>query len=498
MSLRKLVIWVTFLGVFAMASRVAVDTDSWWHLATGQWIVEHGSVPKVDPFSHTQTGTSWQGPSVGWLMQTALYLVFQAAGFGGLNLMMAVMITAAFGFVYRSLSGGVFLRAFVTILAVATSGVYWAARPYLMTFLLTAVSLWIFEDFRWGRKDRLGWLPVIMLVWSNSHGGFAVGFILWGLYGLGEGVTWLAELQQGENPSVWKFTREWLQKGLKDKVGRMLLVGVGMLVFASFNFSGPGILLYPFQTVSIGALQDFIQEWQSPNFHDLQMQPFAWLLLLTLGALGISKERIALTDFLLVTVFGYMGLMAGRNVALFALAAPVVLTRHAGPVLQAVSLKMGFRPLALNEARIPKMQNALNWSLVGILAMALSVQMASTFPEAVNWKVISTQSPVDAVSYLHSERPNGKMFNSYNWGGYLIWALPEYPVFVDGRTDLYAGGTLDEWLGVVQAEPGWQSILADHGINVILVEPYWPVVRFLDAEGWQLIYADNAAVIYAR
>ena len=85
---------------------------------------------------------------------------------------------------------------------------------------------------------------------------------------------------------------------------------------------------YAYQTVSIGQLQDFIQEWASPDFHNLQFHPFIWLLLLTLAAMGLSRRRADWTDLALVGVFGYMGLLAVRNIALFALVAPPVLSRH--------------------------------------------------------------------------------------------------------------------------------------------------------------------------
>ncbi|MBW8011159.1 MAG: hypothetical protein FVQ83_07960 [Chloroflexi bacterium] len=498
MSTRRLVIGITFLAVFAMSARVAVDTDTWWHLRTGQLIVTERSIPGVDTFSHTRAGEAWQGPSVGWLMQVTLYLIFDTFGSGGLNLFQAIMVTLAFGFVYRSMSGDVFLRAFVIILAALASGVYWAARPYLMTFLLAALTLWIFEDYRWKRKDRLGWLPLVMVVWSNSHGGFAVGIMLWGIYALGEVVSWMGMARKEGKLLPTEFTRDWLDAGMRGRVGRMLLVGVLMLAGASFNFSGPSILLYPFQTVSIGALQEFIQEWQSPNFHDLQMQPFAWLLFLVLGALGISKKRLALTDFLLVAGFGYLGLLAGRNIALFALVAPAVLTRHAAPLANDLGCKVGLSNLSIDSPNVPRWQSVVNWGLLVILFLTVLIKVITVLPETVNRNAYADSVPVEAVEFLLAENPPGPILNSYNWGGYLIWAAPDYAVFLDGRTDLYGDKIISEWLQILRAEEGWQHLLNDWQIRLILVEPTWPLVDLLGGEGWENIYADDLAVIYAR
>src|SRR5690606_13624710 len=99
----------------------------------------------------------------------------RALGPGGLNLWTAGMVTLSFAFLWRTLSGGLFLRVFIFVLAATVSAVYWAARPYLVTFLFAAVFLWILEDMRWGRippgSRRLLWLPVLMVIWANSHGG---------------------------------------------------------------------------------------------------------------------------------------------------------------------------------------------------------------------------------------------------------------------------------------------------------------------------------------
>jgi hypothetical protein len=90
------------------------------------------------------------------------------------------------------------------------------------------------------------------------------------------------------------------------------------------------------------------------------------------------------------------------------------------------------------------------------------------------------------------------MFNSYNWGGYLMWTLRDYPVFVDGRTDLYSDEIINQWLQVVNAKNGWQTVLDKWDINLILIEPTWPIVKVLPNAGWKIFYQDNTAVLFGR
>lgn len=497
MNIKRLLFLITFMAVFAMAARVSIDSDTWWHLATGKLILESGSVPQTDPFSHTRAAAPWLYPSTSWLMQITLYSIYSHFGAGGLNLFTALMVTLAFLVVYHTLDSGPFLRAFVIIFAAAISGVYWAARPYLMTFLLTALGLKVLEDFRSGRKDRLWLMPLIMLVWVNSHGGWAYGLILWGLYGLAFGLEWLAQARQPGALLPTDFSRQWLAGGLRGAVGRMLLIGLLMLLAVCINPAGAHILQYPFQTVAIESLQDHIAEWQSPDFHQRNVQPFLWMLLLLFGILNLSQKKLQLTEYLLLIIFTSLSLIAARNIAMFALVIPIILSRQAAPLAEKLGQRFGYRGISDSPpARLP---NIVNWLLFGLLLLSVLLKAASVFPASMNDAYIHQNMPAGAVAYLKQHQPPGELLNSYNWGGYLIWHLPDYPVFVDGRTDLYGDQLLDEWFELVRAEGSWQSGLQKWKVNLVLLEPSTPLARELKHDpGWSLLYQDQVSLLYGR
>jgi hypothetical protein len=496
MSTKALVQWIVFLGIFAMAARISMDTDTWWHLRAGEWILEHHRVPQQDYFSYTRLGADWKYP--GWLVEVPMVAIYGAFGPGGLNVWTALMVTLAFVFIWKTLSGGPFLRAFVLVIAATVSSVYWAARPYLVTFVLSAVFLWILEDYYWRPSEaavkRLWWLPVFMALWVNSHGGFLVGFILVGVY-------WFAQM-------INKFLREgfaWLvPKGdvtLRSLAGsaewRLTWIGLLMLAAVCMNPAGANMLLYPFKTVSIQVLKDYIQEWQSPNFHLLSTQPFLWLLILVFGAVGISRRRIHLTDFLLIAGFSYLGMIAARNIALFALVAPSVITRHTAPITAGLTRLAGIR-FSFDQP-IEKKWGQINIALVCLLVLAVVAKVWLVFPRAVNQEAFRKFLPVRAVEYLKIEKPPGRLFNSYNWGAYLLWELPEYPVFVDGRTDLYNDEVIGEWLKVMRMEPGWEMILSRYSINLILVESNSTLGRQLATNAhWMAVFQDPTAIVYTR
>ncbi len=472
-----------------MAARISVDTDSWWHLRTGQWISENQSVPKVDSFSYTRSGESWLYPSAAWISQWTMHQLYQLAGPSALNIGLALVVTLTYAFMYFTLKGGPFLRAIILLLSAATASVFWSARPQMSTFLFFALFLYFLEAYRWKRKKHLYWLPLLMLFWTNSHPGFAAGYILLFIYFLDA----LLPLLFGDKAQGIK------EIGTKLKhldIPHYLLIAILLLIASSINPSGPRILLYPFETLSIGILRDFIQEWQSPNFHDPAVQPFLWSLLLILALFAFSKRKVVISDFLLITIFAYMALMAGRNIALFALAVAPAMSRHGRDILSRIAVKVNFR-LRLDKPPT-SIQRFLNLAILLLVISLVLIKSALVIDIDKNNDFFAEGLPLEAVQYLSNNHPQGNLFNSYNWGGYLIWALPQVPVFVDGRTDLYSDTLLSEWMSIVAAEDGWESKLDDWNVSLILLEDHWPLVSTLDSEQWELLIKTESSLLFEK
>jgi hypothetical protein len=331
-----------------------------------------------------------------------------------------------------------------------------------------------------------------MVLWANSHGGFAVGFLIWGVY-----FVWELGLV------VWRLAKNRVDSGDQlpniniQRVSRLGLIGLLMILAVMINPSGPVMLLYPIKTIGIGSLQDYIQEWQSPDFHSPSVQPFAWLIILTFGAVGISRRRLAFTDFALVCGFVYLGLVAGRNIALFALVAPMVLTRHLSPIFNVIGRRYGIKTISSQPAK--GFKSKLNMAIFIILVLAVIYKISFIYPLSANEEAFKEFLPVEAVEYIREAKPEGRLFNTYNWGGYLLWALPEYPVFVDGRTDLYSDEVIGEWLRVARVEDGWGVVVDEYRVNVILIESDSSLDKALFNHGdWVREYQDEFAVIYTR
>ena len=285
MSFRRLVPYLTFLAVLAMAIRPSIDTDTWWHLRAGESILDHRQILRQDVFSFTMPGAAWEYP--GWLAEIAMAAIRRAAGLAGLSAFTAVFVVLGLAFLWPLLEGPLLLRSFVLLLAAATSAIYWSARPQIITFALTGATLYLMDRAipRW---PAAAWvLPALLALWANLHGGFAIGLILIAATFLGE----VFEAFVGDPARGLHLGEAWQSR--RGRLARIAGLGVVCALAVGVNPFGLSMLAYPWKTVSIGTLQSSIQEWQSPDFHTAAVQPF---LVMLIGLLASVAGSSAIDD----------------------------------------------------------------------------------------------------------------------------------------------------------------------------------------------------------
>jgi hypothetical protein len=474
LTLDRTVFIMSLLLLFAMASRVPVDTDTWWHIRSGEHTLTQGMIYD-DPFSHTFRGERWINHS--WGAQVVIYGVWRAAGSTGLSLYTALLAVGGMAALAPVMRGSAFLKAFLMVLGAAAAAWFWSARPQMFSFLLSGVTLWLLYRYRAAPSRRIWWIVPMMALWANLHAGYSIGFIFLGAFIAGEAINRVLGVAPGLT---------WRQIGQLVAVG---LAGAAALVLTPY---GLDTVLVPFQTVGIGALRDLIQEWNSPNFQLRETWAVIALIVLMVAAAWASRSPFDAVGFLLFAGTLFMALLYGRNVAVFAIAVLPQLSVLCNDVLTRAGMVPRPRPLTRVTAR-------LHGALVSLVALGVTL-----FAAAAVWSpaaVARTQAkflPVAAVDYLRQNPPRETLFNSYNWGGYLIFSLPQTPVFIDGRTDLY-GDFLRTYLAVTTGAGDWRGVLERYGVRTVLVERGTGLVAALrDEVAWQLVYEDEMAVIYER
>ena len=488
--LNDLVFVLLLLMIFIMASRTPVDSDLWWHLRAGQATINQGHPLLIDIFSYTHAGENWINHS--WLGQVILYWSYILGGYYGLGLLVAASVTLGMWFIIRQMTGSIFLKAFISVLAAIVAAPVWMPRPQIFSFLLMSVTSFILFNFKWRKGDHLWVLIPIFILWSNIHGGYVLGFLL--LFGMMAGeIINRVLLFHGDN--------EIPRKGLI----KLALATLGCILAVLINPNGFQTWLVPFNTVSVQALQNFIPEWASADFHQLIQQPILWMLFLLITSIGWSEKRLDGTDLVYLIGFGYMAMVARRNFGPFAIVAAPILSRHAALALTNWLSRFriknpGNRRFNQVNHDVPQywVKKVINIALVGMIGLVAILKIYVVSNPILVESVVTASYPVEAVSWIKNNLPERNLFSSYNWGGYLIWTLPEYPVFIDGRTDLYGDKTINQWIQVVQADPGWNEVLDEWNVNTVLIERTWPINSVLAQSGWKLVYTDLLANIYIR
>jgi hypothetical protein len=459
------------------------DCDTGYHIRAGEYMIRTGSVLKFDVFSFHTPPIPWTTHE--WLSEVIMAAVHSRSGMTGVVAFFAFLLALTFYLLFkilRTYQTDIVLCILVTSLALECSKIHWLARPHVFSFLLMVICHYLLESWQRDKQNRLYFLPPLMLLWVNLHGGFLGGFLLMGAYLGGALYAMLSAPLDFRESSA-------------QKVKQLGITIVACLAASLINPSGYHILLFPFKLVSDSFIMDHVSEFLSPDFH--KWMPFKYLLLLLIAMFALSRRSIEATELLLVLAFTNMALYSARYIPLFALVTAPLLTRKTGEAGHLFSDRMAQRYLKVsnNISRIDDRTTGWLWPAAALLCVAVVLQ-AGRFERSFDAKV----KPVAACQFLMRERIAGNMFNNDEFGDYLIYrSYPVYKVFFDGRSDMYGPGRLREYETVVNFEPGWELVLEKYRITWILFDAESRLSRFLlkDQE-WVLIYSDQVASIFVK
>jgi hypothetical protein len=473
LSTRRTFVVVLALGLFTIAGRDNLDPDFWWHLKTGQLIWQTHSVPRVDPFSCARAGQPWVAHE--WLSELFIYGLYEHIGNNGLVWLFAFLVALAHLITYLRCEGRPYLAGAVTLWGAMASLPTWGVRPQMLTLLLAAVVLFVLD--RVEARPKLVWaLPPLTLLWANLHAGYAAGIGLIALYLAG-----------------W-FSEGWFEKPkpTEKRAQRQLLIGGALcLVAAVLNPNGIRLLWYPFETLNSRAMQKFITEWASPDFHQVVSWPLMALVPAAILALRWSGTRGRDVALLLPTAA--MSLVSIRLVPLFVIVAIPIVSRGVTEVAR--------RDLSIRKLlEVPTQTDGKRWLLNGTVVLAVLVFTGVQIGQ-VNGRAerLERQTfPIEAVDFLASQPTQGCLFNHYYWGGYLIWRLyPKYRVGIDGRADLYGDSYIFDFVDTYNARPGWESRLQMDRRAAVIVPGGEPLAAALAlSAGWKGVFIDPGVVVY--
>ena len=460
-------------GWLAFIPARVVDPDVWWHIRTGQWIAQHHWVPYTDWFSSYGLGKPWAAYS--WLFEVLIYGLFSRLGLIGLLAYvyaMVLAITATLHSLVRKFENRVAYSVALTGLALFAMAPLYTPRPWLFTILLFIIELNILISVRRSRRYRgLFLLPPLFALWANLHIQFVLGFFVLGVAAC-------------EEPLA-RLLRRHQMNGDQDRALPplfMTLIALGCVVATLANPYHIKIYAVVVELTRQAGFYNLINEFAAMDFRTIP----EWLVLgLTLGAtFALGRQRAVKPFWFLLLLAGMLISFRARRDLWFV-------------VIIAVGIISSSRSAALVGSRyiLGRAQTLVVIAALGILL--LLTFRAKHISEGELQVAVASSYPARAASLVEERGYAGPLYNHLDWGGYLIWRLPQLPVSIDGRTNIYGVDRVAHSVMVWNGQPEWASDTELNAAGVVIAQRDFALTQLLRLDPrFQLVYEDQVAVVF--
>ncbi len=492
-SLTDFAFLLPFFLLFRMLPGAQVllsDSDTGWHIRTGDWILQHRMVPTEDIFSFTKTHQAWFAWEWGW--DVIFACIHRVSGLAGVVLVNAILLGLASALLFRLIrrcSNNDALAVLFTPLAVCACMMHWLARPHLVSWIFILVFLHAIASAENGKLRGLYWLPLATLFWTNLHGGFVVGIVLLA-------TSAIAEVAKAffRPRNVWRAAY--------SNSRPYLLATIGCAAVTFINPYTWHLHQHVWAYLRDANLLDNIQEFQSINFHNPSMIFFECVLLLGIpaGFWCLRAGRVAAA--LSILLWGHLALKSARNAPLFVLiAAPWIaamsldLARGLADVRWLRKLGAGISDICAEFRPLERIERCHLVSIAAVLFVACSLAAGRPgFAAQFSAKTF----PIRNVPQLESLK-GLRVFTSDQWSGYLIYRFyPAERVFMDGRSDFYGDKFVNTYQHIMAARYDCEAALQRFAIDAVIVPPDAPLATVLkQSSRWKTAF-DNGSVIVFR
>ena len=469
----RLTIWTLVYLIPAYQAMLPIeDPDIWWHLRTGQWIVAHGHVPIEEPFSMFGAGKPWIAYS--WLFEVLVYGLYRNFGLTGL-VAFTVTMSLVIGLTIHVLVRRARLPfvAEVLLLAVIFASLkpLLSPRPWLFTILFTGIELLLISSLRhsWKLLPAL-LLSLVFVLWANLHIQFVYGLAIPAFL------------------TVESMVHRFAKSGLPQTDSKALSAMHSLLLLGSCLAA---TLVNPYHyRVYLAILEYAMQSGAFQNISELHPMFFRsladWLVLsLTLtGAFVLGWQRrwnvFYLALFVTAACFAFR---ARRDVWFMALVVAAIVGEFARTT-------MSSEYFDFTKERIAAVILSLLLSLYGLSRFrAVSEDSLAS--------AVELHFPAQAVKFIRSNQLAGPIYNSLDWGGYLIWSLPEFPVAMDGRTNLHGDERTARSLATWNGSIAWDKDPELLRARLIIAQKGKPLTHLIrDDSRYRLVYEDDTAAVF--
>jgi hypothetical protein len=475
------------LFVFDAPRRMFADSDTGWHLVTGEWILTTGRLPHADAFSFLSTGRPWFAWE--WASEILMALFQRWQGLTGVAFLFTLAIAASIWLCFRlhlRLGGDFFLACVMASPLIAAAQIHWLARPHVLSYLFLLGTVFYFE--RAGERFRVRdglLLGLGTALWAGVHGSFPLAIALALLYGAGHAARAL----------LWKDldgAREW------RKARWFLLAALCAAAGSLLNPYGLALDRHVLRFSTNSELTSRISEWMPLNLARADTGQI--LLAAALGALGalLALRQRNAPHALVIGFLVALGLKSARGLPVLALLglplANAAITRSLetgkGAFLR------GLMRISTELRRLDRQQHGA--ALAALAALAILIWLRQPAVEARTGFSPETY-PAAAYDTIAGLPASSRILATPLDGGYLCYrSNGTRKIWVDGRSDYFGLATYLQFERIFSVKPGWQETLREVGFTHALLNRRSPVAAALEQAGWRQLYRDQRTVVLER
>ncbi len=447
------------------------DNSFFVHLTTGRWILDHG-IPYHDVYSFTAPGTRFVAQS--WLAELVYGVLVRTTGPIGIRLLLGVSAMAVMAVLYRTAlheCGHRVRAAGITLPAFAVVAAMWSERPLAFGLVALAVFVAMVElPESWCGRHVLVMMPLVMWLWENVHGSFALGYLYLALHLAGRAL-------DGALP----------RRGTQER--KLLVAGAVSLPVLLVNPYGPSLVLFPVALLGRSNVLRDVTEWMSPDFHAPAGTAFAVFLTIGFVVLMRGSNRPSRRDVLVTLPFVLLGFWALRNLAVAAIVMLPAVARAARPAAEAEPV--------LRTERDDGADRFAGWVVAGLVGLACMFVLQASSQPSYDLRGYS----VKAYAALASQGYGGRRLftTDANAGWVLAGHFPQQHVFMDDRYDMYPIPVIDDYMKISSGAPQWSALLDKYRIDTVIWPRTRPLTQLLSQSAkWSRRYADKDWVAFVR
>lgn len=491
------------LVFFAVSYKISGDDDLFWHLATGRYIVENKVVPDKDVFGHITSGTEWIPFEWGWDVLT--YGLYNIGGYNAILLFRSLAFCFIFLLLYlllRKFKVNSFLSIFALFVLLVAIMDRFSPRPHILTYIFFVILLYILLSYKYIDKIKYKrWLylvPLIFLLWANSHMGVLAGGLILFVFTISETIIYL-------KPS--SFTSSEIKALGKTELRNLWIISIASAVMLLANPHGITTYVYAYSHTKMKMLES-VNEWQSPFSSKMD---FGFIITLykifIFSGILVFYYAFKKKDLFFALMFISFAIYSVRAIR-FTVDYELIMS-----VFIIISIMY-----ILSKIRSVEFKRILNGiTLKGVLAVFI-IYIITLIPNneiyekikyyrVSGWGINSDFIPVQLFDFMKENKISGTPYNHFGTGGYLVWNFPDEKNFIDSRNlndEIHS-----EYDAIMVMQPGFERRLEERGVDyVVYLDPDLIrrpnelkrlITNYLSTnKKWKLLFWDDKSMLFVK